>query len=284
MRKYLLLLSFLAVSAGSAIALSAGQQLDAMKEIFIKEFQKIDANSDGVLSQDEYLTAQFENFRANIIEAEGFKPAPKVDSKDTSAPAPTPSVSSETELGGVPQALKDMAEFDLDDSMFADDIDSEVPENKEESIKDLLKEMEQDNLADETTPVIAEPSLAEPVEDIKTDLANDKAAQFEMMMSTIRQTLPKKIDDITTWTDIEYKDDTISYIYQADIDTSKFSASETEALKSSIQNEACAKAYQEMCPKIKPMFIDQGINMRIRYFDKNKTELDSCEFNETSCK
>ena len=36
--------------------------------------------------------------------------------------------------------------------------------------------------------------------------------------------------------------------------------------------------------KIKPIFIDEGINMQISYIDKNKTELSSCEFNQETCK
>ena len=104
------------------------------------------------------------------------------------------------------------------------------------------------------------------------------------MMSVIKKTLPKKIDDITSWVDIEYKDKIVSYIYKADVDTSVFSSDDKQKLGESIKNEACLSAYTAMCPKIKPMFIDEGINMQIRYVDKNDEELSSCEFNKTTCK
>ena len=103
------------------------------------------------------------------------------------------------------------------------------------------------------------------------------------MLDTIKKTLPKKIDEATTWTNIEYKDKAIAYIYEADIDMSAMSAKEKTALQNSIKTEACSKAYQEMCPKLKPMFINDGINVRIRYLDKGKNELGVCEFNHETC-
>ena len=113
---------------------------------------------------------------------------------------------------------------------------------------------------------------------------NDKDKEIEDMMSVIKKTLPKKIDEITSWIDIEYKNKVVTYIYKADVDTTKYSKEDLELLANSIQNEACVNAYTTMCPKIKPMFIDAGINMQIRYVDKTDKELSSCEFNETTCK
>ena len=54
-------------------------------------------------------------------------------------------------------------------------------------------------------------------------------------------------------------------------------------LTDSIKNDSCPKAYETMCPKIKPLFIDEGINMRIRYVDKQDKELNFCEFNKETC-
>ena len=48
MRKCLYLLSCLILSTGVAKALSTGQQLNAMKDLFTKEFQKIDTNAEEV--------------------------------------------------------------------------------------------------------------------------------------------------------------------------------------------------------------------------------------------
>lgn len=77
MKKYLLLfsVSLAAASAGQAQALTAAEQLQATKAIFVADFHKMDDNKDGKLSLEEYLSHQFENFRANIIEAEGFDAA-----------------------------------------------------------------------------------------------------------------------------------------------------------------------------------------------------------------
>ena len=114
--------------------------------------------------------------------------------------------------------------------------------------------------------------------------AAEREKQIGMMLETIKKTLPKKIDEITTWTDIEYQDNVISYIYEANIDISNDSEAEKAALTKNIESEACGKAYQEMCPKIKPMFINEGINMRIRYRDKVGNEFGKCEFNQETCK
>jgi hypothetical protein len=107
--------------------------------------------------------------------------------------------------------------------------------------------------------------------------------QMELMLNSIRKNLPKKIDDITSWIDIEYKDNVISYIYEADVDTKEFSDEEKKMLQDNIKNEACKQAYADMCPKVKPMFIDKGTDMRIKYQDKAKQEIGFCEFNKENC-
>lgn len=323
MKKYLLMSSLILGMTVEAQALTAEQQLDAMRDIFLKEFQKMDTNQDGQLNKQEYLSYQFENMRANIIEAEGFKfeedlkedpkaeePAPEVKAEDT-APAPevkeesapeTPAepektadtaASENVEPAGIPTALNDMANFELnsvkstdveikepltmEDVMPKENINPEdAPEidlsvSEDESLKNILEDM------DKQKGVMLQDNPEEAVvEDIKTD-------ELSSMMESIRQTLPKKIDDITTWTNIDYSDKTINYIYKADIDTSSYTDTDKEALRQSIKDEACQKAYTDMCPKIKPMFIDKGINMKIRYFDKNDQELNFCEFNAETC-
>jgi hypothetical protein len=104
------------------------------------------------------------------------------------------------------------------------------------------------------------------------------------MLSVVRKTLPKQIDEITQWVDIKYKDKMVSYIYKADVDTVTFSAEEMSFLTDSIKNDACIKAYESMCPKIKPVFIDEGVSLSILYMDKSDREISSCEFNQETCK
>lgn len=301
MKKYLLFLSCSLFAATSAEALSAKDQLGAMKDLFIKEFDKIDTNSNGTIEKDEYLAFQFENFRANVIEADGFdKPALKTPQPLT-LDTPSPKASQEPEnLGGISPALQEMADFDLeldeplaentlstedflleDDSPkkaeeTSDDNTLELPEldlslSEDESLDNILKDME-----NKENPVIEDTAP-------KKDLAAQEK-RITPLLESIKKTLPKKIDDITTWTDITYNNNTIAYIYQADVDTTSFSAEEKAALKSSIENEACVNAYYEMCPKIKPIFIDDGINVKISYQDKTGTEIDSCNFNNDTCK
>lgn len=415
MKKYLLLfsVSLAAASAGQAQALTAAEQLQATKAIFVADFHKMDDNKDGKLSLEEYLSHQFENFRANIIEAEGFDAAvadKKLPARASAAPADTATDDKGKEprdelksLSDVNSALQEMAnyELDFDDDFTFDDsfsgLDEEPKKLTREDVMPAADVLSPDKMASDTdlpssgssltkedaaapasdtvapaldtsvpapdtvtpasdTPapasaastkneasavsegaahsaetdlsVSGEPELPAELdlsvsedESLKSLLAEinetpeEKAAkkaaaeaeakakadaaaaaeqeknaaverekQIGFMLDTIKKTLPKKIDEATTWTDIEYKDKAIAYIYEADIDMAAMSAKEKTALQNSIKTEACGKAYQEMCPRLKPMFINDGINVRIRYLDKGKNELGICEFNHDTCR
>ena len=429
MKKYLLLfsVSLAAASAGQAQALTAAEQLQATKAIFVADFHKMDDNKDGKLSLEEYLSHQFENFRANIIEAEGFDAAvadKKLPARALAAPADTAADDKGKEprdelksLSDVNSALQEMAnyELDFDDDFTFDDsfsgLDEEPKKLTREDVMPAAGVLSPDKTASDTdlpssgssltkedaaapasdtvapapdtsvpapdtsvpapdtvTPASDTPALAsdtpapasaastkneasavsegaahsaetdlsvsgEPELPVELDLSvsedeslksllaeinetpEEKAAkkaaaeaeakakadaaaaaeqeknaaverekQIGFMLDTIKKTLPKKIDEATTWTDIEYKDKAIAYIYEADIDMAAMSAKEKTALQNSIKTEACGKAYQEMCPRLKPMFINDGINVRIRYLDKGKNELGICEFNHDTCR
>ena len=415
MKKYLLLFSVLlaAASAGQAQALTAAEQLQATKAIFVADFHKMDDNKDGKLSLEEYLSHQFENFRANIIEAEGFDAAvadKKLPARASAAPADTAADDKGKEprdelksLSDVNSALQEMAnyELDFDDDFTFDDsfsgLDEEPKKLTREDVMPAADVLSPDKMASDTdlpssgssltkedaaapasdtvapaldtsvpapdtvTPASDTPAPAsaastkneasavsegaahsaetdlsvsgEPELPVELDLSvsedeslksllaeinetpEEKAAkkaaaeaeakakadaaaaaeqeknaaaerekQIGFMLDTIKKTLPKKIDEATTWTDIEYKDKAIAYIYEADIDMAAMSAKEKTALQNSIKTEACGKAYQEMCPRLKPMFINDGINVRIRYLDKGKNELGICEFNHDTCR
>lgn len=422
MKKYLLLfsVSLAAASAGQAQALTAAEQLQATKAIFVADFHKMDDNKDGKLSLEEYLSHQFENFRANIIEAEGFDAAvadKKLPARASAAPADTAADDKGKEprdelksLSDVNSALQEMANYELDfdddftfddslsgldeepkkltreDVMPAADVlspektasDTDLPSSGSSLTKEDAAAPASDTVApapdtsvpapDTVTPAADTPAFASdtpaPASDAstkneasavsegaahsaETDLSvsgepelsaeldlsvsedeslksllaeinetpEEKAAkkataeaeakakadaaaaaeqeknaaverekQIGFMLDTIKKTLPKKIDEATTWTDIEYKDKAIAYIYEADIDMAAMSAKEKTALQNSIKTEACGKAYQEMCPRLKPMFINDGINVRIRYLDKGKNELGICEFNHDTCR
>lgn len=422
MKKYLLLfsVSLAAASAGQAQALTVAEQLQATKAIFVADFHKMDDNKDGKLSLEEYLSHQFENFRANIIEAEGFDAAvadKKLPARASAAPADTAADDKGKEprdelksLSDVNSALQEMANYELDfdddftfddslsgldeepkkltreDVMPAADVlspektasDTDLPSSGSSLTKEDAAAPASDTVApapdtsvpapDTVTPAADTPAFAsdtpapasaastkneasavsegaahsaetdlsvsgEPElpaeldlsvsedESLKSLLAEinetpeEKAAkkaaaeaeakakadaaaaaeqeknaaverekQIGFMLDTIKKTLPKKIDEATTWTDIEYKDKAIAYIYEADIDMAAMSAKEKTALQNSIKTEACGKAYQEMCPRLKPMFINDGINVRIRYLDKGKNELGICEFHHDTCR
>lgn len=380
MKKYLLLfsVSLAAASAGQAQALTAAEQLQATKAIFVADFHKMDDNKDGKLSLEEYLSHQFENFRANIIEAEGFDAVvadKKLPARASAALADTAADDKGKEprdelksLSDVNNALQEMADFDIDfddftldgDLSLESDTPAETPKrltkedvmpeadilspeaatvsassssevaavssssspegaevseeparpakpdkpvseehelpaeldlsvSEDESLKSLLAEINETPEEKAAKKAAAEAEAkakadAAAAAEQEKNAAAEREKQIGFMLDTIKKTLPKKIDEATTWTNIEYKDKAIAYIYEADIDMSAMSAKEKTALQNSIKTEACSKAYQEMCPKLKPMFINDGINVRIRYLDKGKNELGICEFNHDTCR
>ena len=213
------------------------------------------------------------------------KETQKEAKKETTSSNPSAAITSSTDI------MQEMANYtlELDDT-------TEGLSKAEAEIEALLKEDGVGGLTqNDVMPEISAdelPKLEEleivPPEDVDVDSlikpeVSDKDKEIEEMMSVIKKTLPKKIDEITSWVDIEYKDKKVSYIYKADVDTSTFKPEEKAMLNNSIKTEACVNAYQTMCPKIKPMFIDVGINMQIRYIDNQNQELSSCEFNETTC-
>ena len=59
---------------------------------------------------------------------------------------------------------------------------------------------------------------------------------------------------------------------------------EVVLLKEHIKTEACQPIYKEKCPEIAPVFIKEGINVKINYIDKNGREISYCELNSTTCK
>ncbi len=315
MKKFILMLSCSLAAANAAQALSASEQMNAMRDIFAREFQKMDTNHDGVLDMEEFLKHQFTEFRNTVSQSQGFElPAnnknevsqPEVQSeKEAEEPVVEEPVSAKEQvqskgldaLSDVSLTLQAMADYDEDlddgfdyDALLAEgntDITAEpVLSNdtvEKADAEEILPEIdlsvsEEENLQN---MLAAEEKAAAPQKTAAEKEA--QARQIKFMLDTIKKTLPKKIDDITTWTDIEYQDDAIAYIYQADVDTSKFSETDKAALKNSIETVACVQAYTEMCPKVKTMFINEGINMKIRYLDKLENEISFCEFNEQTC-
>ena len=286
--------SLVSLASFNAKALTPNEQLQAMKGVFENSFNAMDTNEDGVLNKEEYLNYQFEEFRSNILEADSFdadlnknvlqiveNKAKEIITKEN---IDTPKeVADDTEKEDVKEDpnlnLKDsinimqqMADFSLDD------------EEPVEIVEETSKENTVENTKEDALPALEKLEFEEVKEDaVVVEPTTPKDKEINEMLSVVKKSLPKKIDDITDWVDIEYKDKVVSYVYKANLDTATFSNDELMILTDSIKNDSCPKAYESMCPKIKPLFIDEGINMRIRYIDVNDKELNFCEFNKETC-
>lgn len=301
--------SVLATTA--ARALTASDQLNAVKDIFNQEFQKIDTDKNGVISADEYMIYQFELLQKSFATANASKSVTEVSEKEVKEEPSTVAEVKEkpkdlNSMSETTATIEEMANYEIDftsdnkediniedeewylkpEKLTKEDVMPEViPENPDEIIvPDIdLSISEEENLKNILADITTTEDDKEPVIETPEQKAKDEK-QIKFMLNTIKKTLPKKVDNITTWTDIVYNDSVIDYVYQADVDMTKFSTKEKAALKENIEKVACAEAYKEMCPTIKTMFIDKGINMKIRYYDKANIEISFCEFNNETCK
>ena len=217
-------------------------------------------------------------------------PASDTPALASDTPAPASAASTKNEASAVSEGAAHSAETDLSVSGEPElPVELDLSVSEDESLKSLLAEINETPEEKAAKKAAAEAEAkakadAAAAAEQEKNAAAEREKQIGFMLDTIKKTLPKKIDEATTWTDIEYKDKAIAYIYEADIDMAAMSAKEKTALQNSIKTEACGKAYQEMCPRLKPMFINDGINVRIRYLDKGKNELGICEFNHDTCR
>lgn len=286
--------SLVSLASFNAKALTPNEQLQAMKGVFENSFEAMDTNEDGVLNKEEYLNYQFEEFRSNILEADSFdadlnknvlqivenKAKEIITKENIDTPKEVADDTKKEDVKEDPNLnLKDsinimqqMADFSLDD------------EEPVEIVEETSKENAIENTKEDALPALEKLEFEDVKEDaVVVEPTTPKDKEINEMLSVVKKSLPKKIDDITDWVDIEYKDKVVSYVYKANVDTATFSNDELMILTDSIKNDSCPKAYESMCPKIKPLFIDEGINMRIRYIDVNDKELNFCEFNKETC-
>lgn len=162
----------------------------------------------------------------------------------------------------------------------------------EELISKTEKQLEEAKQLAPTTssaPVKQDEIASATVEDTNqtVDVASIDTAKDDVIKKLIeegKKNLPHKVDDITTCTDISYKDNMIVYDYSVNMDVGSFSEDELFLLRDHIKKEACLPIYQEKCPEFTPAFIKNGTNIRIKYIDKNGREISYCELNSETCK
>lgn len=177
--------------------------------------------------------------------------------------------------------IEEYEEETLEDA--SDSIDELLEEDKE--IEDLIaktaKQIEEAKSLSNSTP---DSSININKEEVKVVAKEPtKEDKINKLLEDSRKNLPQKIDEITTCTDIFYKNDMIVYNYSVNMDISAFSKDELALLQSHIKTEACLPIYKEKCPEIAPVFINDGTNVKIQYIDKNGKEISYCELNKTTC-
>lgn len=188
-----------------------------------------------------------------------------------------PSVNTEEPSENTEEPSENTVETEVEVSDTPSNLEMLVEAKAGDALKGIVENMT--TTAEEDVTIDVEGKGITPQEE--NPVENQK---IKMMMEIVKKTLPKKIDDITTWIDVVYENNEVAYIYQADVDVSVFSPEEQNLLAYSIKNEACTQATKQMCPKIKSTFIDKGLNMKIKYQDKTGTEISFCELNKETCK
>ena len=344
MKIYLLLTcAFAGIYSLNANAIESNKQLQAVKKVFEKSFERMDANSDGKISKEEYLAYKFEEFRDNMIGANSFDDDVRTDANiiieananisegvseiekkiEEKNKEQTPQkvedviTTEDTDesvnpLEAYSNTLKEMAEYKLDDELSNNTEDGAPDGIKEfmlstqdvmpEELSSLSEEKEKQKEAlislDKNVDLLEDSLLADDniennpqIEDllsgkditINDEDENTSVDEIGVVVETIRSSLPKKIDEITTWTDVKYNNKLISYVYKADIDKTIYTDEEFLSLQMSIKNQACEQSRMQLCQKVKPIFIDKGINLQIQYIDNKDQEITYCEFNQETC-
>jgi len=384
MRKFMLMFTCSLIATGSAEAFSAADQLKAVQGVFEADFLKMDANSDGVISKDEFMSYQFAALKSSLAGDEGKSEAlgaseksgkalseskekaeSEPDIEQTEKAQPVRPNDAGKAIGEVGKTLQELADYDVDLDLDLEDeaptvkkltkadvmpvLDSEEETGEEEvldedpfaslppldfdlaeedaaAINAALKASEEaeaelakgaeavsqaaedaaksgadaalksavkngvDAAKDASGEISAEVKKAgeEIVEKAVTGISAEKVAaagddldqQMKLFTDAVKKALPKKIDAVTTWEDASYANREISYVYRVDMDATTLS----DAFKQSLEQEACSKAYKEMCGTVKTMLLDKGVTLSIRYSDKLDNELCRCTFVETTCK
>ena len=177
MKKGLLLLScsFLFLAQANATENpvnidTASEHLKLVKDTYEKKFEQMDANSDGLVTKEEYLKHQFEEMREVVLTTSGFE-----DIKEAFIPKTTeveeakiePLLQTEEKspekvktLDDFSATLEEMASFDLD-------FEEELSENNPQNQKRLTKE---DVMPDFSKPLPKEEPKEESLEDASANI------------------------------------------------------------------------------------------------------------------
>ena len=89
----------------------------------------------------------------------------------------------------------------------------------------------------------------------------EKQAQLEKQVASLKETLPQKVHPIVTWFDVEAGDQTIIYKYQVEVPRSALMNKEDE-MREQMKNSWAGWACTLMLPR--------GVKAKAKLYDENK--------------
>jgi len=119
--------------------------------------------------------------------------------------------------------------------------------------------------------------------DIRRCYSQDDNA--ELIQNTVKETkamLPIKIDAMTTFTDIIGGQNSLTYLYEGDMDLSKVPPDQLAAMKQKFPQVVCPKMTALICG-VGKVFFERGITVHIKYYVKGGTTLAVCSYSQADC-
>lgn len=132
----------------------------------------------------------------------------------------------------------------------------------------------------ETPPDGLDPETADGTHELSM---SRKKALIEEMISPVKEMLPYKIDEMTTWTDAYEKDGSLHYTYQIQIDTSGVPAAQKEILKEKTQSMICPQITGTLCAMLKDSLLSHGVDVVAAYNDMKGDAFLTCKIGKADC-
>ena len=107
----------------------------------------------------------------------------------------------------------------------------------------------------------------------------------ELIRSTVLQTkaaLPMKIDAMTTFVDIVGGNNSLTYLYDVDMDLSQLQPQQLAFIKQKFPEMICRQMTPLICG-VGKAFLEKGITINTKYKVKDGTSLAECHYSQADC-
>ena len=110
----------------------------------------------------------------------------------------------------------------------------------------------------------------------------DDAEMIRQEVAKAKKRLPIKIDAMTTFTDIIAGHNSLTYLYEVDMDVSRISSDQLAVMNQKLSQLFCPKMTAMICG-VGKAYLERGITFHIKYYVKNGTTLAICNYSQTDC-